>query len=102
MKKIISLKTQRIISFIPLANAFVLSVWLRNYRSAVNDSKVFAKSLLVLFATTIPLGVVYMLLSRWFAAQNVVRTVLTCAAIYGIPLSMAQGLIWFQKRVFDE
>lgn len=96
MNRTISLRVQRIISFIPFVNASVLFMWLYNYRSAVNDSKVFAKSLLVIFATTLPLALLQMMFQQLLESQG---NMINLLAVYLIPLSMASGLIHFQKNI---
>ena len=52
----VSIKTQKVLSYIPLLNATVLFVWLYNYHRVAATPKIFAKSLVVLFTTTIPLA----------------------------------------------
>lgn len=102
MRKKISIKTQRFLSVIPFANVTVLFIWIYNYRAAVNDSKVFRKSLLVIFAATVPLACIQMLLLKILDAYPTAVDVVNYLAIYVIPLSMSHSLIQFQKRLLNQ
>ena len=101
MKKIISIKAQSIISFFPFFNAVVLFIWIHNYQVSVRNLKVFVKSLLIIFAVTIPLSLIQRLLLNLFAGYETIMLLINCTAIYLIPLLLARSLIVFQKRLFN-
>lgn len=98
----ISIKKQKIISYIPLLNAAVLFIWLHNYRIAINNSKIFAKSLLVLFASTIPLACFYRFLLWIYANSNAAVSAINTLGLYFVPFIMARCLIRFQISVLSE
>lgn len=100
MKKIISIKAQNIISFIPFLNAVVLFIWIHNYRVSAKESSVFAKSLLIMFAVTIPLAIIQGLLMNLYAEYETIVLLINYIAIYLIPFLLARSLICFQKKIF--
>ena len=95
----ISINFQKKLSWIPLINATVLFIWLYNYRRIVESPPTFAKSLLVLFSSTLPAVLLQVGLLKIFATSSVAAAVINVLAIYLIPFAMARGLIWFQERV---
>ena len=88
--------------FIPLLNAFVLFMWLYNYSRVKLDGSVFAKSLLILFASTIPLAIVQIILQKLLADFSIVTACIDYLMLYLIPFSMAFNLIAYQKKVFNK
>ena len=96
--KTISIKTQKILTFIPLVNTIVLFIWIHNYRVSINKAKIFAKSLLVMYISTIPLAILYGVLLNLFLDQEAISLVINCFAIYLIPFSLSSSLVWFQKK----
>ncbi len=94
----VSLKKQKILMFIPFANAFILFVWLYNYSKTQRDTSVFLRSVLIIFTATVPLAILQIILERAFPN---IRTVLGYIMAYLIPLSMAFCLIRFQERLYE-
>ncbi len=101
MKKIIPVKLQKRLIFIPFLNATVLFIWLYNYYRGVNDFRVFKKSLFVLFATTLPIAVLQIILTSAFSQYAGVVSLIDYLSIYCTPLSMAYGLVRFQTKIFE-
>ena len=97
--KTISIKAQKILSFIPFVNAIVLFLWIFNYRVSINEPKIFAKSLLVILVRTIPLSLLQRLFLNLFIEQEIPTILINCIAIYIIPFSLAWGLISFQQKI---
>ena len=98
----VSIKTQRVLSLLPLLNATVLFIWLYNYRVSVNKTSIFLKSLLVLLISTIPMVCVQVLCLWLFADSQITINIINALAIYLIPFAMARGLILFQIMVIKE
>lgn len=99
MRRIVSLKTQSIMSYIPFVNCLVLFIWLHNYRVAITDFKIFAKGLGLLFVIAIPLVFAEMLLLSIFGAYPTACDIIGIIAIYCIPLCLSRGIIRFQSKV---
>jgi len=97
----VSLRAQRVLMVIPIANAFGLFVWLYNYSRSERKQGVFFKSLLILFASVIPLAILEIVLSRIFSEQQVVLSVLNLLFIYLIPFVMDFFLIRYQESLKD-
>ena len=102
MRKIISTKTQRILSFIPFLNIFVILIWLHNYRIAIQNMRVFFKALFILWITAFPLVILGMLLGKILVAYANIVCVIDWLVIYLVPLFMAHRLIKFQEGLFKE
>lgn len=102
MKKLVSLKTQRVMSFIPFVNFFVLFTWLYNYRLAVNDYKVFAKALALLFIIALPLALAEFIIINLFSAHPTVCNIIGIIAMYCIPLCLSRSIIYFQSKIFEK
>ena len=98
MKKFVSIKTQRIIMFIPFANAFILFVWLYNFGRSNQPNKIFMKSLLTIFATTIPLIIIRIFLEKLLFNFPYMIQILHYLTLYFIPFCMAYSLIKFQQK----
>ena len=100
-KSLISIRVQSILMCVPLLNCLVLFAWLYNYGHSVTNRTVFAKSLLVIFFSTIPLVILQILLSKIFANQAIILSVINSLMTYFIPFSMSFNLIRYQKKVLD-
>ena len=98
MNRFIPIKIQYIFMCIPFFNCMVLFMWLFNYSRLATKGTVFAKSLFVIFASTIPIVIIQIILQNIF--QNVsIIFLLDKLMLYLIPFSMAFNLIRFQKKV---
>ena len=98
----VSIKTQKIISYIPLFNATVLFIWLYNYRTTIKKPEVFAKSLLVIFLSTIPLACLYRFMLSAFATSSIAFSLEYILGLYFIPFIMARCLIRFQVNILNK
>ena len=98
MKKLISLRTQKIIMFIPVINIFVLFIWLYNYSKFPSNSKIFIKSLLYVFAVFIPMGIIHSILFNILSEYKIATTILNFIVIYYIPLAVGYVLIKYQEK----
>ncbi len=99
MKKLISIRTQYIFMWIPFLNVLVLFMWLYNYNQMEKRSGVFGKSLFVLFASTIPLVAVQIIVSRLLGDGSTAAVIIDRLMLYLIPFSMAFNMIRYQKTV---
>ena len=94
--KIVSIKTQRILMFIPLLNNLNLFIWIYNCRCANIPAAVFGKSLLIIFSRAFPFAVLHILLSNVLPEFGGVFAYLF---MYCIALSISYGLIKYQEKV---
>ena len=97
MKKTVSIKFQNYLSFIPYLNVSILFIWVYNSCVVGIDNKVWAKSLLVLFVTIIPFGLLQLLLLQ--TTNSIANDIAIVIGYYLMPLAMARGLIVFQKKL---
>ena len=97
--KIISIKFQEVIMFVPFLNCFVLFIWLYNYSRMEKNTKIFSKSLCILFLSTIPIVILQIIFQKIFVDYNVLISVLDYLMLYIIPFSMAFNLVHFQKNI---
>lgn len=97
----VSIKNQKIISYIPLFNAAVLFIWVHNHRTTIKKPKIFAKSLLVIFLSTIPLACLYRFLLSVFATSSIAVCLVNILGLYFIPFIMARCLIRFQVKMIN-
>ena len=98
MKKLVPLRIQKIIMFIPIFNAFILFIWLYNYSKTPNKPKIFIKSLLETFAIVIPIGAILSILLNIFSGYKMVTVVLNFIQIYSMPLVVGYVLIKYQEK----
>ncbi len=102
MRLSISIKVQKILMFIPFINVFGLFIWLYNFISNSKKPTVFAKSLLIIFASTIPLVIIQIILTKLFSNSAVFVSVLGYIFTYLIPLSMDFFLIKYQRSLSEK
>ena len=82
----ISIKTQKIFMFIPLANVLVFIFWLINYDGIKTEkSGLFMKSLLIAVAAGIPVPLFFAALSMIFSNYNDLVMAFGLAATYLMP-----------------
>lgn len=98
MKKIIPIKVQTVFMFIPILNSFALFMWLYNYSRAVTSIKVLLKSVLVMFASLLPIIIIASVLQSSFTMPPIFIHLMTYVASF----SVAFGLVQFQKKVFGK
>ena len=98
MKKI-SIRTQKIIKYIPFLNCLILFIWLFNCNHMKTDYMVFLKSLLLIFATSIPLAVLQIILSKMLIEFIVIQQVLNAIFMYLIPFAIGSVLIKYQEKL---
>ena len=97
----ISLRIQRILSFIPYLNALVLFLWLYNFGKSRKGPKVLFKSLLVAWGAALPWVILLIVLSK-IIPDGAVLPAINLAYSYLVLLSVATGLIWYQKKIFGD
>ena len=102
MKKIISLRLQNILLYIPFANMFILYAWIFNYSRTEKDSKVLAKSLILIFCTCIPFVIIQIVLSKILPEASSILTIINIIFIYLIPFFVGRTLIRYQKKVLKD
>lgn len=98
---VIPIKIQKILMYIPFTNFLIMIFWLINYVE-MKDRKttVFMKSLLIMFAGGIPISIVFMILSRNFADNEILVRVFNTASSYLSSFFIAFGLVKYQEKVF--
>lgn len=97
--KVISLKTQRTIMFIPFINVFTLFVCIYNLHAVPIIRKNEWKVLAYLFGYNFPAAIGYLVMYR--LTEYIMPTVAPLVyslAIYIIPLIMSYSLIKFQEK----
>ncbi|MBP5617573.1 MAG: hypothetical protein J6X61_00300 [Clostridia bacterium] len=99
--KRVSLKTQKILVFIPLVNGLILFIWLFNFSRTYTKWSVFGKSLLLLLVFGLAVGLTGYL-SATFLPQAV-NDVLWRLNAYLIPFALGWLLIAYQSHtIFQE
>lgn len=98
MKKIISVKCQKIIMFIPLVNFSILFIWLYNYAKTQTEYKVFSKSLLIIFISTIPLEIVNMIICKSLIRFENITNIINFIMQYLVGISLGFALIKYQIK----
>ena len=102
MKKLISLRVQKIILFIPFVNLFIWFIWLINYSRIPSNLKLFFKAFFVAFAYALPFVILNILLSRLFTQSEIIEALRTIIGVYFTPLFMGVGLIKCQEKYFSQ
>lgn len=85
--------------FLPFINFLILFVWLYNYSHTEKNSKIFMKSLFIIFCTCIPMIILQILFSKLLSRYTIVLNIVNACAIYVIPLVLGYSLIKYQKKV---
>lgn len=98
MKKIISVRFQKKIMFILVINHAIPFMWLYNYFRTQTEYIVFAKSLIVIFAATIPLGIVNMIVCKALTQFEIIQDIVNYIMQYLISVSLGFSLIKYQKK----
>ena len=94
--KIVSIKMQRILMFIPYLNILNLFIWVYNCRCANISAAVFGRSLLLIFAHAFPFAALHILLANLFPELSGKFAFLF---MYGMALSISYGLIKYQEKI---
>lgn len=102
LKKLISLRVQKIITFIPLVNCFMLFIWLYNYSKIPSNLKLFFKAFFVAFVYALPFIILNILLSKLFTQSEIIEVLRTIIGVYFTPLFMGVGLIKCQEKYLSE
>lgn len=100
MKKIISIRFQEKIMFIPIINLGIPFIWLYNYIRTQTEYRVFAKSLIVFFAAFIPLEIMNMIVCKALTQFEIIQDIVNGIMQYLISVSFGFALIKYQKKVF--
>ena len=99
MKKVIPIKIQKIISFIPLLNLFILFIWVYNSMVLKVKQKVFFKSLFVTCSTMIVFAIPFIIMSYVIGEDSSIYTIAFYFSEYLIPLAIGWELIIFQEKL---
>lgn len=102
MKKLISLRIQRIIMLIPFVNFFILFIWLFNYSRIPSNFKLFFKGFFVAIAYAIPFIALNILLSRLFTQLEILLVIENIIGLYITPFQIGFGLIKCQEKYLDQ
>lgn len=97
--KVVSIKAQNIISFIPIINCSSVFIWLYNYSKIPRDYKILFISVLKAFLYSLPYIIIQILASRFLYTYYVLKSIIDLLALYVIPLSISRGLIKYQKSL---
>lgn len=95
MKKI-SLRTQKIVMFIPYINCINLFIWVNNFFCMKYSNRIAAKSILIILTSILPLLFLEITVSRLFPE---LEKIITLLGSYFLPLLMGLGLIKFQQTL---
>lgn len=98
MTKLISLRIQKVIMFIPFVNCFSLFIWLYNYSRTSKKLNVLLKSLLAIWAISIPFLILSILLSKIFPQSVIAHTIESFVMLYIVPCVVGFVLIKYQKK----
>lgn len=93
MRKLIPLKFQRIVMFIPFINALVLFLYLFNIHQSPDSVKLFSRSLPGFFASFIIPNIFFAIIGH-FVSNPIINLV----GIYLILICMDLYLIGYQKK----
>lgn len=102
LKKLISLKIQKTIKFIPFVNYFILFIWLFNYSRIPSNLKLLFRALFTAFAYVFPFIVLNMLLSRLFTQTETLLVIQSIIGLYIFPFQVDLGLIKCQEKYLSE
>ena len=100
MKKLLTIKYQKIISFIPIINYSIIFIWLYNYSHTSKNIKVLFKSLLITFMFIICLAVIYIILEKFFAGVSIFIKFMDISLQYVLPLVVGMILIKCEEKMF--
>ena len=100
MNKLISKKIQLLITCIPYVSCFMLFIWLYNCYRSPNSSRIFPKSLLVIFLHSIPLVMIQIFLTTLLGdSLPIISSIIDTIMFYLIPFSIGIGLINYQTKL---
>lgn len=102
MKKLMSLRIQRIIMLIPFVNCVIPYIFLFNCMRVPGGQKVFLKSLLILFGLIIPIAIAQMLLYKAISQYELVLRIINPIIIYFFLFVVAFTLIKCQEKYLDQ
>ena len=102
MTKLVSLRTQQVIMFIPFVNCFLLFVWLYNYSRTSKELEVLLKSILAMCAISIPFVILSILLSKIFPLSVIAHIIESFVMLYIVPFVVGFILIKYQKKTLSD
>ena len=94
VKKLIPINIQCIFMFIPFLNVLVVFMYLFNIHNSPNSGKLFAKSIIVFFASAIVPTIIFTIIQDIFVNLSVISFI----EVYFTPFFIALNLINFQKK----
>ena len=100
MNKLVSLESQKRISFVPFLGFLIPFIWIYNYSRFPKKTGVFAKSLLLMWVILIPQFIISELLIVIFPNYTIIISdISNCIMSY----TLAYGLIKYQsKTIFSK
>ena len=98
MKKLIPLRVQKVIMFIPFINIFIIAFWLYNYMKTTNNIKLFFKSLLKIWGVAIAYLIVSSALSEIFSQTKFLDYIRNFIMLYLLPFTLGYVLIKYQEK----
>lgn len=102
LKKLISLRVQKIILFIPYVNLFIWFIWLIKFNRTPRDFKKLFTTFFIAFAFGIPCIIINILLSRLFVQTEIIKVLRTIIGVYFTPLFMGVGLIKCKEKYLSK
>ena len=98
----ISIKTQKIIKYIPLANFFIFHIWVYNYVNMPKKKGLLWRSIAILMISGILMSIVFSVIRRLLPESlPMLKIVFSLIMAYVEPLVIGQCLIKYQEKVFD-
>ena len=98
MKKLIPLRVQKVIMFIPFINIFIIAFWLYNYMKTTNNIKLFFKSLLKIWGVAIAYLIVSSALLEIFSQTKFLDYIRNFIMLYLLPFTLGYVLIKYQEK----
>ena len=98
MKKLISLRIQKVIMFIPFFNIFILFIWYYNTFKTSNSRKILLKAMIPIGIVLVCFSIINNLLSEPFLTTNYMRYIRNFIMLYLLPFTLGYVLIKYQKK----
>lgn len=100
--KPVSIKTQKIIMFIPYINILNIPIHYYNCYQLNIPHSGFPRTLYVAFANALPILILGTIIGNVFELSGLAASVLSNAMAYFAPLLIGRGLIQYQQELIDE
>ena len=96
-----SIKSQKIINFIPIINIAIMFVWISFYFKNVMKMKRFLKNVLIIFLGMIIVNIPRIVLNN-FIQSDIIQIIVYCVSIYLTLFVIARIAIWDQEKYYAE